>query len=1039
MKTIAIQAFLFLFGLTTVYGQGLRTIGEIHDGTPQDIAAGAGVLYLAQGRHLALLDPATGSRTGNYTAEPYPEKLVAVEYDLSNDILFVATERKIHIYYQKDGTEHIWENTGQSKIEDFKYIASDSIIVAVLFDRIKIITHAGNEPFVVSSFATPPGISFFNRIHIAHTGDGYMAYLTGFITGQTIRGVNGLIIAYLDSENGYAAPSVYPAFWNPVTHYGSPAATVWNVQVVGNYMGQYTYAFVACGTEGQLTVLDVTDPSAISFVMKKELFAGFPVFNVLLDDANKRRLFAASANILHAVDIQSMDVLGSVNAGFYDAGNRDMALYNAGYRAYHVWTATHEGVGYVINAVNVTTNRLVHDIRHWWISSSDGAVAVPEWNSVYLPTFGGLVRYDISDIANPVAVNGSYRPAGGIIEHIDIMFPDPADKNHALLLTAPGSGGVQTWAISKENPDPGEPQKYVEKPSHWGNDPVYQNDVAFFQKDGVNYLLADLSNRKTQEIALQIFNMSTGQWLNVIDQSPGLTSNSKTVRVWGDYAFVTCTGGFFVVDLSNLPASAGITDVVPNDWNNDGRPDDVASLVVSDDGNHIFIAHRPGVVQSYQFHPAAGTVTGPLDILSGTDISGAVSPGGSYYAPLKRVYFPGDNGTIMEIDASDPSNLSLLSKWNNGGYFGEMQDCKIYDFGFGPALLAVKNNEGFAILKIEDAAASDLMAHWTFENDFDNQILDESGNAFHGTGYQIQYEDGPVSRAAVFNGSDSRIDFPGISLSPPAEIGTLDYGSISLWFKFQNMGADILPLFYFGESDPSLPHNSLIIEIGHNQDMADRRLYFTILVAPFQVTRFCFDSGFNLQENTWYHFVAVVSREGNTGYLNGVELTGRRYNLNSDATYTDFFAQVTAKKQLSLGYGRYGRNFSFFHFKGSLDDVRIYRNALTLADVQALYSLGAATSHSDYAFPSVNNLVMTNYPNPFNNSTAIRWESPVSGQTTLTISDVAGRRVKTLVDEYRQQGEYTVHFDSRELSSGTYFCQLKVGKQRITTRMMIVK
>jgi hypothetical protein len=798
MKTIAIQVIIILMSSTAIFGQGLITVGEIFDGTPRDIAAGNGILYLAQGRHLALLDPATGLRTGNYTSLPYSEQLTAVEFDNTSNKLFVATEKRIYIYNQNNNTHKIWEAPTSAKIIDFKIIPTDSKIIALFDDSVMIVDYSASQTSVFSSFTLPTGISFYNKIHIANTRNGYMAYLSGAITAHLARGVYGLVIVNLNSGNGYLTPTVYPAFWNPVTHYSSFAASVLNVQVVENYGGQYTYAFVACGTAGQLTVLDVTNPASISWVMKKDLSIGNQVFKVLLEDGNNR-LFAASANILHSIDMQNFNILGSVNTGFYDAGTRDMALISNNGSKY-VWTATHEGVGYVINAVNVTGNQPVHSLQQWWISSSDGGVAVPEWNSVYLPTFGGLVRYDISDLNNPVAVDASYRPANGIIEHIELFYPDTNNLNNALLLTALGSGGIRVFPVSQANPNPGQPQVFAQKPAQWGNDPVYQNDIAYYRKGGVNYYLADLSNQANNENALQIYNTSTGNWINVIEQHSSLTSLTKTVRVWGDYAFVTCTGGFFVVDLTNLPTSAGITDIVVNDWNNDGIPDGVASLVVSDDGNHIYIAHRPGVVQSYQFNSTSGTVSGPLDILSGNNISGATSPGGSYYAALSRAYFPGDDGTIMEIDVSDPSNLSLISKWNNGGYFGEMQDCNIYYFNNEPHILSIKNNEGFAILKIDNTT--------------------------------------------------------------------------------------------------------------------------------------------------------------------------------------------------------------------SVKDVALQKNV---------------------------SVFIQNYPNPFNSTTMIRWQSPISGQTALVLFNVLGRKVKTLVNEFKQQGEYTLHFNSGELPSGTYFYQLKVGNHITTNKIMITK
>jgi len=333
-----------------------------------------------------------------------------------------------------------------------------------------------------------------------------------------------------------------------------------------------------------------------------------------------------------------------------------------------------------------------------------------------------------------------------------------------------------------------------------------------------------------------------------------------------------------------------------------------------------------------------------------------------------------------------------------------------------------------------------LVAHWSFDNDVNGTVIDQSPNQLHGSAYNIQYEDGPVSTAAVFDGTSSRIDVPDMHSSPPDAIGSLETGSISLWFTFQNQGGDILPLLYFGESDASLPHKSLILEIGHNQDPDDRRLYFTIVVAPFNVTKFCFDTGFNLEEDTWYHFAAVVGNYGNTGYLNGEELVGRRYNLGSNATYTDFFAEVTAKKQLSLGYGRYARNSSFFHFKGSLDDVRIYNRPLSLSDVRALYNSGSSiTSISEGNYQHINTRLLQNYPNPFSLSTTISWHLENPGNTTIDIYDMMGRKVKTLVNQYYHHGNHNVKFSPVNLSPGVYYYQLQNGNYRTTKTMMLIR
>ena len=68
-----------------------------------------------------------------------------------------------------------------------------------------------------------------------------------------------------------------------------------------------------------------------------------------------------------------------------------------------------------------------------------------------------------------------------------------------------------------------------------------------------------------------------------------------------------------------------------------------------------------------------------------------------------------------------------------------------------------------------------------------------------------------------------------------------------------------------------------------------------------------------------------------------------------------------------------------------------------------------------------------NFPNPFNPTTRISWQSPVSSWQTLKVYDVIGKEVVTLVDEYRPSGNYDVEFDASSLSSGIYFYQLKAA------------
>ena len=86
-----------------------------------------------------------------------------------------------------------------------------------------------------------------------------------------------------------------------------------------------------------------------------------------------------------------------------------------------------------------------------------------------------------------------------------------------------------------------------------------------------------------------------------------------------------------------------------------------------------------------------------------------------------------------------------------------------------------------------------------------------------------------------------------------------------------------------------------------------------------------------------------------------------------------------------------------------------------------------------------NFILHQNFPNPFNPSTTISWQSPVSSWQTLKVYDVLGNEVATLVNEEKPAGSYEVNFDAAGLTSGIYFYQFKVGKFVQTKKMILLR
>ncbi len=84
-------------------------------------------------------------------------------------------------------------------------------------------------------------------------------------------------------------------------------------------------------------------------------------------------------------------------------------------------------------------------------------------------------------------------------------------------------------------------------------------------------------------------------------------------------------------------------------------------------------------------------------------------------------------------------------------------------------------------------------------------------------------------------------------------------------------------------------------------------------------------------------------------------------------------------------------------------------------------------------------ILYTNTPNPFHQVTKIKYHVPSDTLVEMTVYDLAGRRVKTLVNERKAQGTYEVVFDGTGFDSGVYFYKLRVGKHNEMKKMILLK
>jgi hypothetical protein len=80
-----------------------------------------------------------------------------------------------------------------------------------------------------------------------------------------------------------------------------------------------------------------------------------------------------------------------------------------------------------------------------------------------------------------------------------------------------------------------------------------------------------------------------------------------------------------------------------------------------------------------------------------------------------------------------------------------------------------------------------------------------------------------------------------------------------------------------------------------------------------------------------------------------------------------------------------------------------------------------------------------NYPNPFNPSTKIDFKISKASDVKLTVYNVLGQQVATLLNEHMSAGSQSVVFDASKLSSGVYFYRLDAGNFSSIKKMMLLK
>ena len=204
---------------------------------------------------------------------------------------------------------------------------------------------------------------------------------------------------------------------------------------------------------------------------------------------------------------------------------------------------------------------------------------------------------------------------------------------------------------------------------------------------------------------------------------------------------------------------------------------------------------------------------------------------------------------------------------------------------------------------------------------------------------------------------------------------------------------------------------------------------------PFHKLVYSLDKS-TMQETLLYDLRAVL---GDTVFTSSDSL-----GYVVDNTTTSEYCNITYTTNVSVDLQNPSTSFSLADGIGLISEERNEINGYT----ETLYAFVVdSIVCGDTSLTDINDQYSTifsfqlfqNYPNPFNPSTKIKYSIREIGKVTLTIYDVLGQKVQELINEVQNGGTYQVDFETKSLSSGIYFYELRFNGSRIVKKLNILK
>lgn len=188
-----------------------------------------------------------------------------------------------------------------------------------------------------------------------------------------------------------------------------------------------------------------------------------------------------------------------------------------------------------------------------------------------------------------------------------------------------------------------------------------------------------------------------------------------------------------------------------------------------------------------------------------------------------------------------------------------------------------------------------------------------------------------------------------------------------------------------------------------------------------------------LRLNKDYGYVEVSADDGATWIemtkVTGLKPTWKQITLSLKGYVGTGFENLLLRFRLQTQTGAIGDNFYGWH----IDDILLDESVQT-----------GIESTNESAMQPVSFGLGQNYPNPFNPSTSIAYQLPRANQVRIQVYNTLGQRIRTLVDEKREAGKYSVLWKGDDesgspVATGMYFYRMEAGEFVAVRKLLLLK